>query len=279
MGYILGVNEVADGFLGSLREIERLTLFLFRYLLFVFAAVKCDWFVSGLTITQQQKLVANDGAPGDYFGISVALDGDTLVVGAYGDNDKGSVYVFVRSGSTWSQQQKLVANDGAAGDYFGYSVALDGDTLVVGAYGDDDKGSTVEASTCSFVRARRGRNNKNSSRTTGRRMTSSAIPSHSMAIRSSLVRMETTIKALDSGSVYVFVRSGTTWTQQQKLVANDGAADDLFGDYVALDGDTLVVGALETTIKALKWKRLRVRSFGHDVDATTETRRERRGGG
>jgi len=100
---------------------------------------------SGTTFTQQQKLVANDGAAYDYFGASVALDGDTLVVGAYWDDDKGSdsgsVYVFVRSGTTWTQQQKLVANDGAASDRFGYSVAFDGDTLSVGAYWDDDKGS------------------------------------------------------------------------------------------------------------------------------------------
>ena len=102
----------------------------------------------------------------------VALDGDTLVVGARNDDDKGSnsgsVYVFVRSGTTWTQHQKLVANDGAAWTSSAI-VALDGDTLVVGARNDDDNGS-------------------------------------------------------NSGSVYVFVRSGTTWTQQQKLVANDGAS-------------------------------------------------------
>ena len=106
-------------------------MILFRYLVFVFAVVKCDWFVSGSTITQQQKLVANDGAAYDQFGSSVALDGDTLVVGADWDDDKGSasgsVYVFVRSGTTWTQQQILIANDGGSGDFFGARAALDGD--------------------------------------------------------------------------------------------------------------------------------------------------------
>ena len=229
--------------MGSLREIERLTLFLFRYLLFVFAAVKCDWFVSGLTITQQQKLVANDGAPGDYFGISVALDGDTLVVGAYGDNDKGSVYVFVRSGSTWSQQQKLVANDGAAGDYFGYSVALDGDTLVVGAYGDNDKGS-YSGSVYVFVRS--GTTWSQQQKLVANDGAAQDEFGDSVALDGDTLVVGAygdDDKGLDSGSVYVFVRSGSTWSQQQKLFANDGVADDLFGITFALDGDTLVVSA------------------------------------
>ena len=92
----------------------------------------------------QQKIVASDGAKDDHFGVSVALLGDTLVVGANQDDDNGaqsgSVYIFVRSGTTWTQQQKIIANDGAMSDYFGSSVALTGNTLVVGAHRDDDKG-------------------------------------------------------------------------------------------------------------------------------------------
>ncbi|MGH7186935.1 MAG: putative Ig domain-containing protein, partial [Pseudomonadota bacterium] len=91
--------------------------------------------------TQQEKLIANDGAAGDNFGISVALSGDTVVVGADSDTIganafQGSAYVFTNSGS-WYQQQKLTAADGAAFDSFGRSVALSGDTVVVGASADD----------------------------------------------------------------------------------------------------------------------------------------------
>ena len=101
---------------------------------------------SGGTWTQQAKLTASDGASSDQFGISVAVDGDTAVIGAYWDDDSGirsgSAYVFTRSGGTWAQQTKLTASDGAAYDEFGYSVAVDGDTAIIGAYYDDDNGGS-----------------------------------------------------------------------------------------------------------------------------------------
>ena len=123
------------------------------------------------------------------------------MVGAYRDNIganslQGSAYVFVRSGTTWSEQQKLTASDGAADDQFGWSVAISGETVVVGARVDD-------------------------------------IGANS-----------------NQGSAYVFVRSGTTWSEQQKLTASDGAVDDLFGYSVAISGETVVVGALFDDIGA-----------------------------
>ncbi|HZU04807.1 MAG TPA: FG-GAP repeat protein [Chloroflexota bacterium] len=148
-------------------------------------------------LVQQAKLVASDGAAGDFFGLSVALsaDGNTALVGADGKNGfQGAAYVFVRSGTTWSQQQKLTAADGAVFDNFSLSVALsgDGNTALVGAYGKNGQ----------------------------------------------------------QGAAYVFVRSGTTWSQQQKLTASDGAAGDQFGGSVALSGDdnTALVGAVAAKI-------------------------------
>jgi len=136
------------------------------------------------------KLTASDGAANDYFGYFISISGDTAVVGAWQDDgNKGSAYVFVRSGATWSQQAKLVASDGAGGDQFGQYVSISGDTVVVGALYDDFDSKT------------------------------------------------------NAGSAYVFVRSGTTWSQQQKLTASDGAADDHFGTSVSISGDTVVVGA------------------------------------
>ena len=103
-----------------------------------------------------QKLLADDGAAGDSFGISVAVSGDTAVIGAYGDDGlSGSAYVFVRADGTWSQQAKLTAADVAIGNYFGYSVSVSGDTAVIGAYADDDKGSG-SGSAYVFVRAAGG---------------------------------------------------------------------------------------------------------------------------
>ncbi|KPK47352.1 MAG: hypothetical protein AMS22_16695, partial [Thiotrichales bacterium SG8_50] len=89
-------------------------------------------------------LVADDGSANDFFAFSVALAGDTAVIGAQGDDDNGgnsgAAYVFDRTGSGWSQQAKLTAEDGAAGDQFGGSVALSGGMALIGARRDDDNG-------------------------------------------------------------------------------------------------------------------------------------------
>ncbi|MCB1092617.1 MAG: hypothetical protein KDL87_13870, partial [Verrucomicrobiae bacterium] len=114
---------------------------------------------SGATWTQQAKLIASDASSGDSFGYSVAVEGDTVVVGAYLHNgagvgfDSGCAYVFTRSGGTWTQQAKLTATDATKGDSFGVSVAVDGDTAVVGAYLDDrDDTTTNSGSAYIFVR-------------------------------------------------------------------------------------------------------------------------------
>ena len=92
----------------------------------------------------ETKVTASDAALGDYFGLSVALSGTTAIVGAYGDDDagdsSGSAYLF--DTTTGNQIAKLTAADAAQYDYFGISVALSGTTAIVGAYGDDDAGST-----------------------------------------------------------------------------------------------------------------------------------------
>ena len=90
------------------------------------------------------KLTAGDAAAGDSFGFAVSVSGDTAVIGAYRDDDagsnSGSAYVFLRSGSSWTQP-KLTASDAAAGDEFGHSVSVSGDTAIIGAPGDDDAAS------------------------------------------------------------------------------------------------------------------------------------------
>ena len=99
--------------------------------------------------TQVAKLTAGDGAALDEFGNSVSIDGDTMVIAAHSDDDKGdnsgSAYVYTRDtagdlASNWTQVAKLTAGDGAVNDRFGYSVSIDGDTMVIGACKDDDKG-------------------------------------------------------------------------------------------------------------------------------------------
>ena len=101
---------------------------------------------NGATWVQTAKLTASDATSNDLFGCAVAIDGNTVVIGAYKDDDggtdSGSAYVFrtTDDGATYAEVAKLTASDAAEGDYFGFSVAIDGGTVVIGAYGDDDGG-------------------------------------------------------------------------------------------------------------------------------------------
>ncbi len=171
---------------------------------------------SGSSWSQQAYLKASNTGTGDRFGWSVAVSGDTVVVGARAEesnatgvdgnqnnnsaSEAGAVYVFVRNGTTWTQQAYLKASNNEAGDQFGYSVAISGDTLVVGARGEASNAIGVDGD-------------------------------------------QTNDAAGGSGAAYVFVRSGTVWTQQAYLKASNTGSGDEFGAAVAISGDTIVVGA------------------------------------
>uniref|UniRef100_UPI0040574A2F FG-GAP repeat protein n=1 Tax=Candidatus Electronema sp. TaxID=2698783 RepID=UPI0040574A2F len=198
------------------------------------------------TWSQQAKLTAADGAAYDHFGNSVAVSGDTAVIGADGDDSvSGSAYVFVRAADgTWSQQTKLTAADGTVLDEFGSSVAMSGDTAVIGAYGDDDKGSW-SGSAYVFVRAADGTWSQQAKLTAADGAADDEFGS-SVAVSGNTAVIGAWLdddKGDDSGSAYIFVRAGGTWSQQAKLTAADGAADDYFGGSVAVSGDTAVIGA------------------------------------
>ena len=94
---------------------------------------------------QVAKLIPSDGTREDFFGWSVAISGKNIIVGAYGDDDSGSLsgsaYIFQRIQETWTEMKKITASDGNSNDYFAYSVAISGHYALIGAYGDDDYGS------------------------------------------------------------------------------------------------------------------------------------------
>ncbi len=209
---------------------------------------------SGTTWSQQTtpSLLANNGAANDLFGASVALsaDGNTALIGAYFKNsNKGAAYVFVRSGTVWSQQTtpSLLASDGAAGDRFGYAVALsaDGTTALIGAYSK----SSLKGAAYIFVRS----GTTWSQQTTPSLLASDGAAGDSFGYAVALSADGNTAligasgKNSYKGAAYVFVRSGTTWSQQTtpSLTASDGAANDFFGYAVALsaDGNTALIGA------------------------------------
>jgi len=171
---------------------------------------------SGGSWSQQAYLKASNTNALDQFGRSVAIDGDTIVVGAKfessnatgvnGDQDNniasasGAAYVFVRSNGSWSQQAYLKASNTGFFDKFGTSVAIDGDTVAIGAPSEDSNAKGVNGD-------------------------------------------QTTNLASESGAVYVFVRNGGSWSQQAYIKASNTDAADEFGSVVALSGDTLSVSA------------------------------------
>jgi uncharacterized repeat protein (TIGR01451 family) len=208
---------------------------------------------AGTVWSQQQKLVAADGAAGDRFGFSVAISENTVVVGLWdgAGADQGSAYVFVRTGTTWSQQQKLTAADGATGDSLGWSVAVSGDTAIVGAPNDDVGAYANQGSAYAFVRAGTAWSQQQqlaaaTSGAAGDHFGDSVAVSGDTAIVG--VPNDDVGSNADQGSAYVFVRSAGVWRQQQRLTASDGAAGDMFGFAVAASGDTCVVGAWQDDV-------------------------------
>jgi hypothetical protein len=153
---------------------------------YVFGLTEAGW-------VEQQKLTASDAAADDEFGDAVAFDGNRVLIGAALDDCAagdtcGAAYIFVHNGTSWVEQQKLVASDAAAIDAFGRRVDIDGDVAVVSSTGVD-------------------------------------CPAGDLC-----------------GAAYVYRYDGGTWVEEQKLIASDTDANDLFG-IVAVDGDTILVGA------------------------------------
>ena len=245
--------------------------------------------------SQQAYIKASNTDEGDFFGVSVALDGDTLVVGAQNeessatgvDGDQsdnsadgsGAIYVFKRDASdVWSQQAYIKASNTNLGDSFGDSIALDGDTLAVGASGEESSATGIDGDQSDnsagnagavyvFVRdagevwsqqayikasntATHGRSSETD--TDDRFGVSVALDGDTLAVgaygeASSATGIDgdqSSNSAGNAGAVYVFARDASdVWTQQAYVKASNTDSDDRFGISVALDGDTLAVGA------------------------------------
>ena len=190
----------------------------------------------------ENKLTASDGAAQDSFGYSVALSNETALIGAIGDDDKGgisgSVYVYVRSNGVWIEQAKLTASDGEAGDYFGNSVALDGDTAIIGSYNSNASSGSA------YVFTRIGATWTEQTKLTG---SASSYFGRSVSISDDTVVIGAPGHSYEftwrSGSAYVFTRSGSTWTEQAILAASDRGESDSFGSNVSISGNTVAVSS------------------------------------
>jgi hypothetical protein len=246
---------------------------------------------------QQQELLPSDGQT-ETFGSSVALNEDTAMVGATWDSDRGigagAVYVFKRFGNTWTQTQKLTASDARPSDIFGYPLALDRDTAIIGGWSPGCCGAGPQGSGSAylFTRSDPGDDGGNEwveqsklvsiqgDATSGAGIRKIALSGNTAILQSSsggalmftrsadtwinqqVITLTNDISdvalsgdtavfgamyddeyGLSSGSAFVFTRVGGTWTEQQRLVPRDGEQYDLFGNAVAVDGDTVLIGA------------------------------------
>ncbi len=202
---------------------------------------------SETTWTQQAKLTASDGAYEDYFGTSVSISGDYALIDAHRDDDNGnnsgSAYIFHRNGTTWTQQAKINASDGADQDHFGYPVSISGDYALIGSYRDDDNGYN---SGSAYIFHRSGTTWTQQAKLTA----SDGSAEDYFGISVSISGDYAVIGAywdddngIESGSAYIFLRNGTTWTQQAKVTASDGATEDGFGRSVSISGDYAAIGA------------------------------------
>jgi uncharacterized protein (TIGR03437 family) len=199
---------------------------------------------SGANWTQLAELIASDGAAGDYFGRSVSLSADTAVIGApYRNGGRGAAYVFVRNGSTWTQQAELTASDGAAAASFGYSVSVSGDTVMVGASGANSGAGTAYV----FARNAAGAWSQKQELAGP-----SGAAGDAFGVSVSMSGATAVIGASGAngrqGAAVVFVSDGSMWIPMTKLTAIDAVAGDCFGQSVSLSGNTAVIGAFNKVV-------------------------------
>jgi len=201
----------------------------------------------GAVWVEEANLLPTDGAVDDRFGLSVSVSGNTVVVGAPTDDDNGtrsgSAYVFRHDGEKWAQQDKLLPDDAEDGDVFGGSVCISGDTIVIGAVGDDDNGLN---SGSAYVYRYDGAKWTQQAKLLPDDGKAVAVFGHSVSVSGETVLIGARFDGDNStafGAAYVYHYDGTLWVQQAKLTASDRARRDNFGHSVSISGNTAVIGA------------------------------------
>ena len=212
-------------------------------LVYVFVRGESGW-------VQQQKLSGEPETQNSSFGVGLAIDGDTIVVGdqnvVSGGALTGAAYVFQRQGTVWSLQQKLIPDQGgpdAEFGSFGQTIAIQGDTIIVGAPLYNIASNFAGAA---FVYVRSGGTWTQTQKLTASDMAAEAVMGVSVAISGDTAvfgAVGDSINGRNSGAAYVFRRQNGVWNQQQKLKAHDPSENALFGQSVSASGDIIVVGA------------------------------------
>ena len=198
--------------------------------------------------TYQSKLTASDASSGAYFGQSVALQGNKLAIGARNadPNGAGAVYLFHRSGNVWVEDAKVVPSDGKKNDQFGFTIAISGDMMTVGARRADLKDG-VDAGAV-YVFSLKGDSVKQVIKLTASDTVAGDEFGQSVAFAGDVIavgawKVDIDEDNADQGSIYLFRRMGDQWIETDKITASDGIGGDEFGYSLAAFGNRMVTGA------------------------------------
>lgn len=194
----------------------------------------------------QNKLLPSDGSAHDEFGVSVGISGNTVVVGSIYDDDlggdAGSAYVFVEDNGVWTEQAKLMAKDAKPGDYFGISVAIAGDRIMVGAAEAGTNGLRTGAV---YVYERTNKQWTLVQKLTPAAGSQNDYFGYALALEGDVAVIgapQTDAVAYDSGAAYVFRYDGAQWNEHDKIWPATGGTYGFFGGAVALFGTTALIG-------------------------------------
>ncbi|NND70657.1 MAG: T9SS type A sorting domain-containing protein [Rhodothermales bacterium] len=195
-------------------------------------------------IDEEAILVASDRVAGENFGISVSLSGDRALIGAFYDDDfgfrSGSAYVFVRNGTSWTEEAKLLANDASANDHFGSAVSLQGDRALIGAFGGT--GPTAGPGAAYVFERVQGVWTQVEVLTASDGAGGDAFGA-AVSLNGDRALVGAYSDGVGEGSAYVFRFTGSAWVQEAKLEPDDGATNQQFGTSVALSDDRAIIGA------------------------------------
>ncbi len=206
-----------------------------------------------IDMTQTAKLTASDGVSGDQFGCSVSISGNNILIGAYRDDDRvvdsGSAYLYEKPVGGWhnmTQTAKITASDGSLNNYFGSSVSMSGDTVLIGAYGDD----SFKGAAYLYEKPEEGWHDMTqTAKLTASDGTSNDLFGWSVSITGDNIligALKFEENGSFNGSAYIYEKPEGGWinmTQSAKLTASDGVLEDQFGYSVSISGDNVLVGA------------------------------------
>ncbi|MEO7046964.1 MAG: FG-GAP repeat protein [Ferruginibacter sp.] len=202
-------------------------------------------------------VAASDGTTNDQLGNSVSISGSYAIVGAYakkvGANPyQGEAYIYYYNGTAWVQKSPLTASDGDVLDYFGYSVSINGNYAIVGAYGKTvgANGSQGKA----YIYYYDGTTWVQQATLTAGDGAAQDQFGYSVSISGSYAIVGAVNKTVGAnsaqGKIYIYHYTGTAWIQQAALTGSDGVANDIFGTSVSISGSYAIVGAINKTVGA-----------------------------